>query len=413
MARNAVAQTQDSQDKSAGNGGGAPVGGMNVRRWLALVGLACAAFVFNTSEFVPVGLLTDIAASFALTEAQAGMMISIYAWGVMILSLPLMIVASKLEYRKLLLVVLVVFLAGQVASALAPTFPLLVMARLLVACAHAVFWSIASTMASRVADARHGALALSMVATGSSIAQVLGMPLGRIIGLALGWRMTFTCVGAISLVILLFLGAFMPRLEKGEPFTVRQLPQLFKNPMLVAMYGVTVLVATGYYTGYSYIEPFMQQIGGLDANTVTLALTVFGLAGIVGSFLFSRFYDGHRVGFVRIMVFGVAAALALMGMAVFGPAAAFGVCALWGVCATAFNVAFQAEIIHVTKADESAVATSIFSGLFNLGIGCGSWFGGMVTTVAGLSLVGPVGAAFALVGFVLCMTLLGRAHRAA
>lgn len=372
--------------------------GMPLRTLLPLVGLACAAFMFNTSEFMPVGLLTDIAASFSLSEAQAGMMISVYAWAVMLLSLPLMMVGSRLEMKRLLIVVIGVFLAGQVASALAPTFVLLVCARLLVAAAHAVFWSIASPMAARVAGERHAALAMSMVVTGSSVAMIFGMPLGRVIGLAVGWRMTFACVAAVAALVLVFMLASMPHLEVGEPFTLRQLPELLRNRALVVLYVVTVCVATGYYTGYSYIEPFFQQVGGMDAATITMTLTLFGFAGIVGSMAFSRWYDGHRTAFERIMIAGVALALALMVSVRITSAAGFAVCALWGLSATAFNVAFQAEVIHLTSSDASAVAMSIFSGLFNLGIGCGSWFGGMVVDGLGIGLVGVVGALICAAG---------------
>ena len=118
--------------------------GITLKQWLPLVGLTCCAFVFNTSEFMPIGLLTDIAASFSLTEAQAGIMISVYAWGVMLLSLPLMVFASRFEFKRMLLGVLAVFSLGQFLSAVAPTYPILVCARLVVACAHAVFWSVAS-----------------------------------------------------------------------------------------------------------------------------------------------------------------------------------------------------------------------------------------------------------------------------
>ncbi len=147
--------------------------GISLKQWLPLIGLACCSFVFNTSEFMPIGLLTDIAASFSLTEAQAGIMISVYAWGVMLLSLPLMVFASRFEFKRMLLGVLAVFSLGQFLSAVAPTYPILVCARLVVACAHAVFWSVASIMASRLVDSRHGALAISIIATGSSIAQIL------------------------------------------------------------------------------------------------------------------------------------------------------------------------------------------------------------------------------------------------
>ena len=200
--------------------------GITLRQWLPLVGLTCCTFVFNTSEFMPIGLLTDIAASFSLTEAQAGIMISVYAWGVMLLSLPLMVFASRFEFKRMLLGVLAVFSLGQFLSAVAPTYPILVCARLVVACAHAVFWSVASIMASRLVDTRHGALAISMIATGSSIAQIFGLPLGRAIGLAVGWRMTFAVVGALSAIAVVYQATVFPAMPAGERFTLKQLPEL-------------------------------------------------------------------------------------------------------------------------------------------------------------------------------------------
>ena len=261
-------------------------GGIALRQWLPLIGLTCCAFVFNTSEFMPIGLLTDIAASFSLTESQAGIMISVYAWGVMLLSLPLMVFASRFEFKRMLLGVLAVFSLGQFLSAVAPTYPILVCARLVVACAHAVFWSVASIMASRLVDTRHGALAISMIATGSSVAQIFGLPIGRAIGLAVGWRMTFAVVGAFSAAAVVYQAAVFPAMPAGERFTVKQLPELLKNPLLIALYAVTVFMATGYYASYSYIEPFLAQVAHVDAGAITMTLTAFGCSGLLGSWLF-------------------------------------------------------------------------------------------------------------------------------
>ena len=361
--------------------------GISLKQWLPLIGLACCAFVFNTSEFMPIGLLTDIAVSFSLTEAQAGIMISVYAWGVMLLSLPLMVFASRFEFKRMLLGVLAVFSLGQFLSAVAPTYPILVCARLVVACAHAVFWSVASIM-------------------GSSIAQIFGLPIGRAIGLAVGWRMTFAVVGAFSAAAVVYQAAVFPAMPAGERFAVKQLPELLKNPFLIALYAVTVFMATGYYTGYSYIEPFLAQVAHVDAGAITMTLTAFGCSGLVGSWLFGRLFDGHRFPFLAITLSGVPAALLLIGSAASSLAAVLAVCVLWGCCATAFNVAFQAELIKYTPADSSAVAMSIFSGLFNLGIGTGTAIGGAVVSGPGIAWIGFAGGAIAVVGVILAITVM-------
>ncbi len=367
--------------------------------------------MFNTSEFMPIGLLTDIAASFGITESTAGIMISVYAWGVMLLSLPLMVAASRFEFKRLLLGVVALFAAGQFLSAVATTFPILVLARLVVAAAHSVFWSIVSIMAVRLVDESHASLALSMVVTGSSIAQIFGLPLGRAIGLAVGWRMTFCVVGAVAAVVFIYQAFVFPRMAAGEPFTLGQLPSLLRNRPLVALYVVTIFMATGYYTGYSYIEPFLAQVGHLGADTITMMLTVFGCAGLLGSWCFSRHYDGHRQGFLAATLSGVAASLLLMRLCAGSAWAVAAVFVMWGLCATAFNVAFQSEIISFTSQDASAVAMSIFSGLFNLGIGCGSAVGGAVVAAGGIAQIGFVGAAIAAVGVVLAATRLFSAMR--
>ena len=379
--------------------------GISIRQWLPLVGLTLSAFIFNTSEFMPIGLLTDIGGTFGLDEAQTGIMISVYAWAVMVLSLPLMVAASRIEFKRLLLGVIAVFAAGQILSAVAPGYLVLVLARLVVASAHAVFWSIASIMATRLVSPRHGSLAISMIATGTAVAQIFGLPIGRAIGLLVGWRMTFACVGFIAIVVILYQGVVFPPMPAGKPFTLKQLPSLLKNPLLMGMYLVTFLFAGSYYTGYSYIEPFLAQIGGLDPNVITVALTVFGIAGMLGSVVFSRFFDGRKIPFIAVSILANAGALLFLRVAAAGLPLVILTFVAWGMGATVFNISIQAEVIDSTEADESAVAMSIFSGIFNLGIGCGTAFGGAVVNGLGIVSVGFAGGAVGLAAFV-CAALL-------
>ena len=366
-------------------------------QWLALAGLAVSAFIFNTSEFIPIGLLSDIGQTFSLTEAQTGIMISVYAWGVMLFSLPLMVFASRFDFRRLLLGLIAIFATGQFLSAISPTYLLLICSRLVVATAHAVFWSIVMVVAARVVSPRHASTAMGIVATGSSIAQIFGLPLGRAIGLALGWRMTFAVVGIVAVASLVYLAVVFPPLSAGEKFTLDKLPELFRNGPLVSLYVAIVFLATGQYVAYSYVEPFLSQTVALSAGGVTAALVVIGAAGLLGSWLFSRFYDGHKKGFIAASLVGETVALLALLPAATSLGATVVVLLVWGACEMGFCVALQSILINITEKDQASVAMSIYSGLFNLGIGAGSAIGGATVTQLGVGAVGLVGGVIAAV----------------
>lgn len=370
---------------------------MSLKEWLPLIGMTISAFLVNTSEFMPIGLLTDISNDFNMTAAQAGVMITAYSWTVTILSLPLMLLACKIEPKKLLLGTLTVFSTCQVLSVISIGFPFLVVSRIGVACAHSIFWAIASPLAVRVVSKEQQSKALSAIITGTAIAMVLGMPLGRMIGLQIGWRMTFLCVAVISFLVLVYLAFVFPKIENTESFSINQLPELFKNSRLMITYIITFLFATGYYTTYSYIEPFLQRVAGFPSTLVTITLMLFGVAGLSGSYLFSRYYDDHRFAFVQTVLFGFAGALGLLYPASINMYMIILVCAIWGIAAMAFQTSFQAEIIGCVSTAASSVAMAIFSAIFNLGIGSGTWLGGVVYTNTSLNFIGFVGAMIVLV----------------
>lgn len=365
-----------------------------------MVGLTCAAFIFNTSEFIPIGLLSDIAGDFAITEAHAGMLISVYAWIVTLLSLPLMLLVSKIELRKLLLCVIVLFVGFQLFSALSTSYSMLMVARIGVACAHAVFWSIVSPLAVRIVPDKFRPLALSMIVTGTSVAMIFGLPLGRIIGLHIGWRMTFFYVGAFAFATFLYLMSCLPKVPSRGGFSLHQLPSLLRHPLLIGLYVLSFAIATSYYTGYSFIEPFLKQVAGLSDSWITATLMIFGGMGIVGSFSFSKFYAQNPYRFMNIVILSMTACLLLLHLSSGLSSTVILLCAVWGVAVTAFNVALQAEIINNSPLDATSVSMSIFSGIFNLGIGCGTLIGGSICTYLSISDIGYMGGLLAVLAFV-------------
>lgn len=377
-----------------------------LRSWLPLLGMTISVFIFNTSEFMPIGLLTDIAAAFNITEAHAGMMISAYAWTVTILSLPLMLLVCRIKFRKLLLLTVALFCIGQILSGVSQGYRMLVLSRICVACAHSIFWSVAAPIAVQLVSKEHQDLALSMIVTGTSIAMIVGLPLGRVVGLYIGWRMTFFVLAGISFIVLVYLFTVFPQLPDISTFSFHQLPQLLKKNVLTETYFLTFLVATAYYTGYSYIEPFLRQIAAFPEGWITITLTIFGASGLIGSFLFSICYNRVRYGFIRVILACITISLLLLYPVSAYASMVIVLCALWGMAVTAFNVTFQAEIIQSASLNAAAVAMSIFSGIFNLGIGSGTWLGGIVSTYSSIAYIGYAGGAVAFIAFLYCVMIL-------
>lgn len=370
---------------------------MTRKEMLPLVGMTISAFIFNTSEFMPIGLLTDIAGSFSISESKAGMLITVYSWIVMLLSLPLILLVSKIDFRKLFMGTIELFGICQIMSVLAPSYGVLMASRIGVACTHAIFWSIASPVAIRLVNEEHRSFALSMVVTGTSIATIAGLPLGRLVGQYMGWRVTFLIVGIIAFAVLVYMAFVFPKIASGEQFHVKDLPALLKNPVLICLYVQTILFVLGYYTVYSYIEPFMQQVAKLQNNVITIVLLIFGATGLLGSYLFSKLYDRHRFAFIGTVMATLLVWLLLLLPASKSLATMVILCAFWGITAMAFNVTTQSEVIRSVDEKGAAVATAIYSGLFNLGIGGGSWVGGIVCDKGAISYIGFVGAVFAVI----------------
>lgn len=366
-------------------------------RWLPLIGLTFAVFVFNTSEFMPIGLLTDIATDLNISEARAGLLISVYAWVVAIMSLPLMIMVSKMELKRLLLSIIALFVVSHVASAFAEGYYTLMLSRIGVACAHAIFWSIAPPLAVRTVPDGKRALGLSTIATGSSVAMVVGLPLGRVVGLYVGWRMTFLSIAIISALIFIFIAVVFPKLQSRGKFAFKQLPALLHNRVLVGVFIMSVLFATAHYTGYSYIEPFLGKVASMSPDVVTLVLIVFGASGMLGSISFSKYYMANRRRFMLVMTLGPALCLLLLQVAAASLLSVVVVCIMWGAMATAFNIAFQDNTIRFAPENATSIGMSIFSGIFNLGIGSGAYVGGLVVSHLSIDYIGYAGGIIGLI----------------
>ncbi|ENN9813602.1 sugar transporter [Salmonella enterica] len=359
--------------------------------WLRVVTLAIAAFIFNTTEFVPVGLLSDIAESFHMQTAQVGIMLTIYAWVVAVMSLPFMLLTSQMERRKLLICLFVLFIACHVLSFLAWNFTVLVISRIGIAFAHAIFWSITASLAIRLAPAGKRAQALSLIATGTALAMVLGLPIGRVVGQYFGWRTTFFAIGMGALITLLCLIKLLPKLPSEHSGSLKSLPLLFRRPALMSLYVLTVVVVTAHYTAYSYIEPFVQNVAGLSANFATVLLLILGGAGIIGSLVFGKLGNRHASSLVSIAIALLVVCLLLLLPAADSEAHLAILSIFWGIAIMVIGLGMQVKVLALAP-DATDVAMALFSGIFNIGIGAGALVGNQVSLHWSMSAIGYIGA---------------------
>lgn len=363
--------------------------------WRVVI-MACAAFIFNTTEFVPVALLTDIGQSFDMQSSDVGLMMTVYAWTVMIMSLPAMLATGNMERKGLLLKLFVIFIIGHIISVIAWNYWILLIARMCIAVAHSLFWAITASLVMRVAPKNKKTQAIGMLAIGTSLATILGLPLGRLVGQLVGWRITFAIIAALALVVMVFIMRLLPNLPSKNAGSLSSLPILAKRPLLIGLYVTTVLIVSAHFTAYTYIEPFMVQIGELDPNLATIILLVFGVSGITASVIFNRLYRFGPTQFISTAMILLAVSLAFMLVSASYTATMFTLAFIWGIGISCIGLALQMRVLQLAP-DATDVASAIYSGIFNAGIGAGALFGNQITRHIGLEYIGFSGAALAMI----------------
>ena len=371
------------------------------KQWVSVCALAVGAFIFNTTEYIPIALLSDIGQSFDKPATEVGMMITVYAWIVALLSLPLMLMTKNIERRKLLLMLFALFALFHALSFFSWNFNILLVSRIGIALTHAVFWSITASLAVRLAPTGKTNQALGLLSTGTVLAMVLGIPLGRVVGQYFGWQLSFLLIGVCAAGVMLVLAKNLPALPSQNTGSLSSLPSLFKRRNLMLLYAITVLIITAHFTAYSYIEPFVLQVGGFKAEQVTIVLSLYGLAGFAASYLFGKWFaKSQRLFMLGAVAVILLSALLLLPFASF-PYAVYALVFIWGVAIVIVSLGMVSKVLAFAS-DATDVANSIYSGLYNVGIGGGALLGHYVTVWFGLSNIGIAGALLAAAGLAVC-----------
>ncbi|MDR7183058.1 DHA1 family inner membrane transport protein [Microbacterium trichothecenolyticum] len=380
---------------------------------LGLVALAMGAFGIGLTEFVIMGLLPEVARDFAVSEAAAGWLISGYALGVVVGALGLTAATTRLPRKPVLLGLIVLFIAGNVLTALAPDYGIAMTGRILAALSHGAFFGIGSVVAASLVAPEKRAGAIAIMFTGLTAANVLGVPFGTFLGQQFGWRSTFWVIAGIGVVAFAGIAALVPApTEAPERISLRRELRAFRSTQVWLSLAVTVLAFGGMFGAFTYIAYTLTEVSGFASGAVPWLLVLFG-AGLVGGNwlggrLADRRLDATLIGFIAALV------VVLVAFALFAgsqPATIAGL-VLLGAFGFGTVPGLQSRIMDYADGAPT-LASGANIGAFNVGNALGAWAGGVGISM-GLGYTAPVwiGAAISGAGLVVMIAAALAARRA-
>lgn len=370
---------------------------------LALLALAIGAFGIGTTEFVILGLLPQVADDFGVSVPTAGYLVTGYALGV-VAGAPLMtVLGTKISRKRMLMLLMGLFILGNLVSALAPVFAVMLTGRVIASLAHGAFFGIGSVVAADLVAPDKKAGAIALMFTGLTVANVVGVPLGTFVGQDAGWRTTFVIVAALGVLGLLGVARLVPDLPKPEGVRLRhELAALRDVQVLLAM-AMTVLGFGGVFAAVTYIAPMMTDVAGYAEGSVTWLLVLFGLGMVAGNLVGGRFADRRLMPMLYTALGSLAAVLALFTLTAHGKVSAAATIFLIGALGFATVPPLQKRVLDQASGAPT-LASAVNIGAFNLGNALAAWLGGLVIS-AGLGYTSPnwVGGALAASALVLAV----------
>ena len=362
---------------------------------LALLALAIGAFGIGTTEFVIMGLLPEVAADFGVSIPTAGFLVTGYALGVVI-GAPLMtVLGTKVSRKRMLMVLMGLFIVGNVLSAVAPVFGVMLAGRVVASLAHGAFFGIGSVVAADLVAPQKKAGAIAMMFTGLTVANVVGVPLGTFVGQSAGWRATFLIVAGLGVLGLLGVAKLVPEQPRPEGVRLRHEIAAFRNVQVLLAMAMTVLGFGGVFAAITYITPMMTEVTGFADSSVTWLLVLFGLGMVGGNLIGGKFADRALMPLLYVSLGALSLVLALFTLTAHNTVTAAITIVLIGALGFATVPPLQKRVLD-QAAGAPTLASAVNIGAFNLGNALAAWLGGMVIA-AGFGYTAPnwVGAALA------------------
>jgi len=373
---------------------------------IAVLALTAGAFGIGTTEFIIMGLLLQVAADMHVSVSTAGLLISGYALGVFV-GAPILTLATRRMPRKaVLLALMAIFTLGNAACALAPSYGLLMAARVLTSLAHGTFFGVGSVVATGLVPDNKRASAISTMFVGLTVATLLGVPFGAWFGLLLGWRAAFWAVATIGIVAFIVLALFVPgHVGRDErPAPLRDELAVLARPQVQLGLAMTVLGFAGLFTVFTYIQPILTHVTGFSEAAVSPILLVFGAGLSIGNIAGGRFADRGLPPALIGTLAGLAVVLLALAPALLFKAPAVMLVGLLRAAAFATVAPLQLRVLEKAGPAGRNLASSLNIAAFNLGNALGAWIGGVtIDHRPGLAALPLVAAAITALGLGLAL----------
>jgi len=377
--------------------------------WGAVMAMSLAAFALVASEFMPVSLLTPLAAELRISEGQAGQSIAISGAFALVTSLALGAVVGRLDRKLLLLGLTFLMIVSGTVAAFAPNYFLFMVGRALIGVAIGGFWSMSAATVMRLVPAREVPRALAILNGGNALATVIAAPAGSYLGAIIGWRGAFFCLVPVAAIALAWLSFTLPTLRAAERAEAGGILRLLKRPAVVVGMAAVSLLFMGQFALFTYLRPFLESVTGVGATTLSLMLLVLGVAGFVGTTLIGSV--------LKDRLYPVLLAMPLLMAAVAGALVAFGhsaaavtvLLAIWGLVGTSAPVGWWTWLAQTLPQDAEA-GGGLMVAVIQLAIMLGATLGGLLFDASGYRATFHLSAGLLIAAAVLAL-LAGRSAR--
>jgi len=351
--------------------------------WLAVSAVGLAIFSVVTTELLPVGLLTPIAETLNISPGTAGLMVSVPALLAALFSPLVILVSGSIDRRRILCVLLGLLVAANLASALAPSWGWMLVARVLVGFCIGGIWAIASSLAVRLVSPAAVGLATSIIFGGVAAASVLGVPIGALIGDLIGWRWVFGCMALFSAVVLVLHLLFIPALPVNGSTKVRHFVEQLANRKLKTGMLLTLLLVSGHFAAFTFVRPLLLSVSGFDVQWLGVLLFGYGIAGMAGNFLAGMIAMRRTTLTLATIALGLLLTPVLFLTVGNIPVGGAVVLLFWGLSYGGISVGLMTWVMKA-ESRTLEIATALYVGVFNISIGLGSWAGGQLFDNFGL-----------------------------